>query len=80
VRKHAETTNAAVELVFGTQNLKVSVADAGKGFDAGSQKEDSFRQHQGIAIMRSRVRLAGGSMGVESSPGEGTVIWVELAG
>jgi len=80
VRKHAETTKAAVELVFGTQNLKVSVADAGKGFDAGSQKEDSFRQHQGIAIMRSRVRLAGGSMGVESSPGEGTVIWVELAG
>jgi signal transduction histidine kinase len=80
VRKHAETTKASIDLAFGPRDLKVSVADAGKGFDADSQKEDSFRQHQGIAIMRSRVRLAAGDMGVESSPGAGTVMWVELAG
>ena len=80
VRKHAETTEAEVRMTFDRQNLKVSIADGGKGFDAASQKEDSFRQHQGIAIMRSRVRLAGAVMGVESSPGEGTVMWIELAG
>jgi signal transduction histidine kinase len=80
VRKHAESTEAEIELTFEPRHLKVSIADAGKGFDAASQKEDSFRQHQGIAIMRSRVRLAGAAMGVESSPGEGTVMWLELTG
>jgi signal transduction histidine kinase len=80
VRKHADTTEAEVHMAFGSHSIKVSVADAGKGFDAASQKEDSFRQHQGIAIMRSRVRLAGAVMGVESSPGEGTVMWLELEG
>ena len=80
VRKHAGTMEAAIELTFTDSTLKVSVSDAGKGFDAASQKEDSFRQHQGIAIMRSRVRLAGATMGVDSSPGVGTTMWLEHSG
>ncbi|MGH2754516.1 MAG: sensor histidine kinase [Actinomycetota bacterium] len=80
VRKHAGTAEAEVALVFEPGHLRLSVADAGKGFEPAEQAEDSFRQHQGIAIMRSRVRLAGGTMGVESKPGEGTVMWVELTG
>ena len=80
VRKHAGTSEAEVALSFEPGLLKLSIADAGEGFDAAQQAEDSFRQHQGIAIMRSRVRLAGGAMGVESKPAEGTVMWVELTG
>ena len=63
-----------VELVQHGENLRITVQDWGIGFDPKEVKEDRF----GLAGMRERARLLGGNLCVESTPGKGTCITVEL--
>jgi signal transduction histidine kinase len=79
VRKHSGTTEAEVVLTFTEDTIAVSISDRGKGFDPRGGPEEGFRLHQGLQIVRSRVRLAGGRLHVESAPGEGTTMTVEVA-
>jgi signal transduction histidine kinase len=66
---HGEAQNVAVEVREQSGSLHVHVSDDGKGFDpeAGA---DGF----GLIGMRERAELAGGSLELRSSPGEGTTI------
>ncbi len=54
-------------------SIRVCVRDEGKGFDLG-QETDGF----GLLGMRERVELAGGTMEVTSTPGEGASITAVL--
>jgi len=78
VRKHAGTPEADLVVVFGPDSVSVTVADKGEGFDPGSDIEEGFRRHQGLTIMRTRARLAGARFEVDSSPGEGTRVRLEV--
>jgi signal transduction histidine kinase len=49
--------------------LRFSVRDDGSGFDPGEVSEGS-----GVVGMRDRLEALGGSLSVESSPGEGTTV------
>ena len=55
--------------------LTVEVADRGKGFDVRAAAADG---HLGLAGMRERVEILGGTFSVESTPGCGTVIRASL--
>ena len=70
VRKHAGTPAAAVVLSFRDSSLSVEVSDHGKGFDPAARTE-GFREHQGLSLTRSRARLMGASVDVDSAPGSG---------
>jgi signal transduction histidine kinase len=50
------------------------VEDDGRGFDAGELRDDGL----GLAGMRERVGLLDGRLLVESSPGSGTTLAVEV--
>lgn len=78
VRKHAGTPEASVTVSFDDGRIRVAVADQGKGFDPAASADEGFRQHQGIQIMRSRVRLAGGRLELQSTPGHGTTMLLEV--
>lgn len=71
VAKHSGADRVTVFLsVEGAQSL-LRVTDRGRGFDAESVQSDGGL---GLISMRERLRLVGGTMGVISSPGQGTNI------
>jgi PAS domain S-box-containing protein len=75
VARHAGVSVASVALRCVEHGLRLTVHDDGAGFDMQSPVGG---MHLGLASMRERVRLAGGTLQVESSPGQGTTIaaWV----
>lgn len=72
--RHAAAKHLRIHLDFNGSQLKASVSDDGKGFDPAC----IARGHFGLAIMRERATRYGGTLDVESAPGEGTVIRATL--
>lgn len=76
VRKHSNTRRVRVELVHEGNLIHIRVQDWGRGFDPeGARQLDG---HLGLSGMEERARLLGGSCEVESHPGKGTILKVDL--
>jgi PAS domain S-box-containing protein len=80
VARHSRASRVSVSLEEEGGNLRFSVRDNGTGFDEErmARGEDQDRG-LGLASMRERAELSGGSFSVESRPGTGTTIlasWV----
>jgi PAS domain S-box-containing protein len=78
-RKHAHTQ--AVRVTFDTTagHIRVVVADDGRGFDPelpSTRTDDS--QHFGLRSMRERAAEIGGHLRLETRPGVGTQVIVQL--
>jgi signal transduction histidine kinase len=80
VRRHARAGRVTVTLSYMEDLAVLDVQDDGVGFDpratgrAAGPEEGGF----GLAAMRQRVDRLGGSLVVESAPGTGTTLVVEL--
>jgi signal transduction histidine kinase len=72
VARHASAKNVAVELKRDESALELLVRDDGVGFDV-SLAHDAV-SGLGLHGMRERVTLLGGTIQIESRPGEGTVV------
>jgi len=68
VARHADASEVSVRLRAEGEHLQVEIADNGRGFDAGTPKPHSL----GLLTMTERARELGGSLNVDSRPGEGT--------
>jgi signal transduction histidine kinase len=70
--KHSGATRVNLSLKTTDKRLELAVTDNGAGFDVDRAllRRDSF----GLAGMRERVALLGGTLRVRSSPGRGTAI------
>lgn len=77
VAKHAASSSCRVSLVRLARGLVVVVGDDGVGFEAGSERSAS-EWGLGLVSMRERATQLGGSLVVESAPGRGTRVMVEL--
>jgi signal transduction histidine kinase len=77
VVKHAQTEKASVALRFDGGRVLARIEDEGQGFEPQAVGIDG--QGIGLSTMRERVEMLGGSLTVDSSPGTGTRITVELA-
>jgi two-component system sensor histidine kinase DegS len=71
--KHAEATEASLEIEKDGDQLILAIRDDGKGFDAG-RNESGF----GLLGMSERVGLLKGELSVHSEIGKGTGIRVTL--
>jgi len=75
VAKHSQASSATVSLARRRENLELSVADDGVGFDVPAVLElEGGQRGLGLASMRRRVDASGGTFAVESSPCAGTQI------
>ncbi len=74
VARHAEAGRVRVQLVATPQEVRLSVEDDGRGFDASSVPGD----RHGLVGMRERAQMLGGALEVRSSPGEGTRVEVSV--
>lgn len=73
--KHAAASHAVLEIVEDDERgeLRIAVEDDGEGFDP-SEPSEGF----GLAGMRERVELLGGSIEIRSSAGEGAEVHVTM--
>lgn len=75
VVRHSAASHAEVSLEGEGDFLRITVTDNGKGFDVSHLSESDCL---GLAGMRERAGLAGGSLEIESSPGKGTQVRCRL--
>lgn len=75
VVKHAEASHITVMIEGQGKEMRVLVADNGKGFDVKQQ-----RRGIGISNMINRVDLFNGDVVIESAPGEGTRVRITIPG
>ncbi|MBO1416742.1 sensor histidine kinase [Streptomyces sp. FH025] len=73
VREHAGASTAAITLSFLGDQAVLDIADDGQGFEPAAPRPGGTRGH-GLPAMRARLRQLGGTLTVESTPGEGTVV------
>jgi PAS domain S-box-containing protein len=72
--KHARASRAALKLERDARGIALEVSDDGAGFDPG----EDFSGHLGLKSMRERAARLGGTLEVESAPGEGATIRVRI--
>ena len=70
VVKHAAAQSVRVRCVFGARQLRVTIADDGKGF-AVDPDFRAYGGHWGLLGMRERAGQIGAKVAVRSSPGQG---------
>lgn len=81
VIQHAEATTATVTIAVENDQLHFSVMDDGTGFDpqvparGSAEKSDSF----GLQATAERVQQLGGKLTIDTAPGRGTTLTVELS-
>ena len=73
VRKHADANVIHLSLESKSDGTEMIIRDNGRGFDP-----DARTPGYGLTVMAERVRSIGGSLSINSSPGEGTEINVKL--
>ena len=72
--RHARPSTPRVSARVLAGRVMVSISDTGPGFDPAT----TSTQQMGLAFMRERVRLLGGVFALDSAPGRGTCIRVDL--
>ncbi len=73
--KHANAASILVQLSYRDRLLMITVEDDGKGFDMRATPQ---RKGMGLESIRSRVKGLGGTLSVDSTPGKGTAICIEI--
>jgi signal transduction histidine kinase len=73
VRRHSAAPRVEVILSAQRRRMRAEVADDGRGFDPAS-----VREGLGISGMRERASALGGWLEIESEPGKGTSVRVEI--
>jgi signal transduction histidine kinase len=71
--KHSGAAGVALAVVETDGDVTVTVEDAGQGFDPAGRKDG-----YGLLGMRERVALLGGTLAVESAPGDGTRVMARV--
>jgi signal transduction histidine kinase len=74
--RHAQVGEVRVRVWSDGSALNLQVEDAGAGFDVGAVLSDP--SHTGLLGMRERVAVLGGELALESLPGRGTCLTVQL--
>jgi signal transduction histidine kinase len=79
IGKHAHASTVAITLSYMEDEIALDVQDDGCGFDlAALPTSPQTTSGFGLQALRARVEQAGGTLSVESTPGEGATIAVAL--
>jgi two-component system sensor histidine kinase DegS len=79
VWKHSGAARARVTLKFGDGRAVLTVEDEGKGFELPERMDDlTVAGKLGLAGMQERAQLVGGKLSLQSQPGKGTTLTLEV--
>ncbi|MGP7818550.1 sensor histidine kinase [Niallia sp. 01092] len=72
--KHSEAKMITVQIEIRREQVIVMVKDDGKGFDKEQKKPESF----GLIGMKERVELLKGELTIDTKPGNGTIVMINV--
>jgi len=75
VLKHSHAANAIVQLSYDNGTLALTVEDNGIGFTAASPY---WKNGIGLKNVESRIKMLHGKMDIQSQPGKGTSVFIEV--
>ena len=78
VRPLSGAKNVSIVVDFQESRFKLIVEDDGKGFNLDEALKSSPEHRLGLFGMYERASLIGGSLAVESQPGQGTSVYLEV--
>jgi len=79
--RHSKASKAEIIIEFSESKTRITVSDNGKGFNLPEKMGDLPRDGKlGLAGMEERARLLGGVLTIQSQPGKGTSISIEITG
>jgi len=70
VARHSQATRVQIQLDYAPEQVTLSIADNGRGFDPASSQQAGI----GLHSIRERVESLGGTVTIQSSPGAGTCV------
>jgi PAS domain S-box-containing protein len=76
-RKHANTKQLRVKISSEDERIRVEVRDWGKGFDQ-AYLDRARKRGTGLFSIRKRAELMKGACEIQSEPGQGTTVRVEI--
>lgn len=71
IRRHAQASQVNVQIQQESGRFSICIQDNGKGFDP---NQPVSQNHLGLAIMQARANRSGGTVQIQSIPGQGTTI------
>jgi signal transduction histidine kinase len=74
--KHADAGSLSVQVTSTESGARLAVSDDGRGFDPSAAGGDG---HFGLRVLADVARDAGGELAIDSAPGAGTRVTVEVA-
>ena len=78
VRRHAGADRATLRIERYDDALRICAVDEGRGFDPSLLDGRDDGRHLGLRTMRERAESVGGTLIVESAPGQGTSVVLQL--
>ena len=78
VAEHAEASELRISLTRQNGHVALSVADDGKGFRPEDRVSRPAEGHFGLQLLVDQIRDAGGTLDLDSAPGRGTVVRLEV--
>lgn len=76
VRKHSEATAVKIDAVWHKGAVLLCIRDDGRGFEPSGAAR--LRHHFGLSVMKERAESVGGRLSIDSSPGRGTTVSIEI--
>jgi len=79
VQKHANASKVGIDLNMAGDRILAAVADNGRGFDlTASIAKSKMSGHLGLVWMNEQIRALGGTLTIDTNPGKGTKIIVDI--
>lgn len=78
ISKHAGASSVSVQLQQDADGIRLTIEDEGRGFAPPRPRERAEKGGMGLINMKHRASTFGGSLTVESRPGGGTTIMVQI--
>jgi signal transduction histidine kinase len=79
VVRHAEASAVIIEGALTNGRLWIEIEDDGRGFDPGTiPLDDHTLRGVGLIGMRERVEMLGGTLDIDSAPGQGTRVHIAV--
>ena len=77
VARHAQAESVLIQLSEGGGAIRIEIEDDGRGFEP-ERVSHAERRHFGLMGIEERVEILGGTVKIESSPGQGTRVRLEV--
>jgi signal transduction histidine kinase len=78
VARHAQASQVKMSITEISGAIQMEISDNGKSFHVGKALTARNPHRLGLVGMRERVEMVGGTLTIESAPGQGTIVRAEI--